>query len=130
MQDDGYRTLIERLRENGPEFARKHLALAREEIGELVAANLRAAAWVAVALVLVGLVGVAFVVLVVALFALFLPLWAAALVTMLLFLLLAALLAFIGYKKLVLHGPDRTIAQWKETAAWLRKRLQRPSASS
>ncbi len=131
MRDDAsYRTLIGRIRANGQELARKHLELARQEITEIVGANLRAAAWFAGALVFASLVLVAFVFLVVALLALVLPLWAAALVAMLLFLLAAGLLAFIGYRKLVLRGPERTIAQWKESAEWLRKRLGRPSASS
>lgn len=128
--DEGYRTLIGRIRANGQELARKHLELARQEIAEIVGANLRAAAWLAGALVFAGLVLVAFVFFVVALLALVLPLWAAALVAMLIFLLVAGLLAFIGYRKLVLRGPERTIAQWKESAEWLRKRLGRPNASS
>ena len=90
----------------------------------------RQAAWFAGALVFAGLVLVAFVFLVVALLALVLPFWAAALVAMLVFLLVTGLLALIGYRKLVLRGPKRTIAQWKESAEWLRKRLGRPSASS
>lgn len=130
MSDDGYRTLFERLRADGPALARKHVELARAEIGEIVAANLRAAAWFAGALGCLTLGGVALVILVVALLALLLPLWAAALVTILLFLAGAAILALVGYRSLVLHGPDRTIAQWKETAEWLRKRLRGPSASS
>ncbi len=128
--DEGYRTLIGRIRANGEGLARKHLELARVEITEIVGANLRAAAWFAGAIVCAGLVLIAFVFFVVALLALVLPLWAAALVAMLLFLLAALLLAFIGYRKLVLRGPERTIAQWKESAEWLRKRLGRPSASS
>ncbi len=130
MQEDSYATILDRLRANAPAFARKHLELAQTEIGEIVRANLGAAAWCAAALVFVSLIGVAFVILVVALFALLLPLWAAALVTMLHFALVAAILALIGLRKLELNGPERTIAQWKESYEWLKKRLSRPNASS
>ncbi|MSQ37925.1 MAG: phage holin family protein [Chloroflexi bacterium] len=130
MQEETYATILDRLRANAPAFARKHLELARAEIGEIVRANLGAAAWFVGALAFVGLILVAFVVFVVALLALFLPLWAAALVTMLLFALVAGILAWIGRQKLVFHGPERTVAQWKESYAWLKKRLSRPNASS
>ena len=126
----GYRGLIGRIRDNARTYLLKQIELPKQEIAELIQANLRAVLWFAIALVCIWLVLVTFVVLVVALIALVLPLWAAALVTLALFALVGALCGYIGYKKLVLHGPDRTITQLKETARWLKARLLGPNASS
>ena len=128
--EPGYRALIGDLRERALAYLRMLVRLGREEVGEILRANLRAAAWFAAALLFVLLLPIAFVMLVIALIALVLPLWASALLTMLLFALAAAALGYIGYRKLELHGPDRTIAQAKETMAWLKARLRKPSASS
>lgn len=131
MQDDpGYRELTGRLRARARSYVLTLVRLAREEVGELVRANLRAAAWFAVALLFVLLIPISFVVLVIALISLALPLWASALVALLVFALIAAALAYVGYRKLVLHGPDRTVAQAKETVEWLKTRLPRPNENS
>ena len=61
--------------------------------------------------------------------ALVLPLWASALIVLVLFLALAALSAWIGYKRLELHGPERTINSVKETVRWAKARLLGRSAS-
>ena len=126
----GYGTLLGRLRENARTYLRKTIELARQETSELVRANLRAAVWFVAALTCLWLVLVTLVVLVVALVALLLPLWAAALATLVLFALAGGAFAYVGYRKLVLHGPDRTIAQVKETARWVKSHLNGPSGSS
>jgi hypothetical protein len=66
---------------------------------------------------------------VVALVAIFLPLWASALIVLLLFAGLAALTGWRGYKKLELHGPTRTINSFKETMRWAKARLLGRTAS-
>src|SRR5438094_10648538 len=83
----GYRTLLGRIRANVRTYIRKQLELPRQEIAEIIRANLRAAIWFGVAAALgLGSLG-ALVVLAVAMAALVLPLWAAALVV---FALMAA----------------------------------------
>jgi ABC-type multidrug transport system fused ATPase/permease subunit len=125
----GYRTLLERLRQNVRAYVRKQLELPRQEIAEIVRANLRAAMWFAVAAIFVMLFLVAFTVFVIALVAILLPWWLASLVVMLLFALAAALTAYVGYKRLELHGPTRSIESVKETVRWVKARLSGRSAS-
>jgi uncharacterized membrane protein YqjE len=125
----GYRTLLGRIRNNVRLYIRRQLELPRQEIGEIVRANLRAAMWFAVAFAFALGALIALVVLVIALVALFLPWWASALVVFALFLLLAGLIGWRGYKKLELHGPTRTIDSFKETVRWAKARLLGRSAS-
>ncbi|TMC02985.1 MAG: phage holin family protein, partial [Chloroflexi bacterium] len=119
----GYRTLLGRIRNNVRLYIRKQLELPRQEIAEIVRANLRAAMWFGVAFAFVLGTLIALTVLVIALVALVLPLWAAALVVLLLFIALAALTGYIGYRKLELRGPTRTINSLKETMRWAKSRL-------
>ena len=125
----GYRTLLGRIRNNVRLYIRKQLELPRQEIAEIVRANLRAAMWFGVAFAFVLGTLIALTVLVIALVALVLPLWAAALVVLLLFIALAALTGYIGYSKLELRGPTRTINSLKETMRWAKSRLLGRSAS-
>jgi uncharacterized membrane protein YqjE len=125
----GYRTLLGRVRNNVRLYIRKQLELPRQEIAEIVRANLRAAVWFGVALAFVLCTLVALTVFVIALVSLVLPFWAAALVVLVLFLVLAALSGYIGYKKLELRGPTRTINSLKETMRWAKARLLGRSAS-
>jgi len=125
----GYRTLLGRIRNNVRLYIRKQLELPRQEIAEILRANLRAAIWFGVAFAFVLGTLIALTVFVIALIALVLPLWAAALVVLLLFIALAALTGYIGYKKLELRGPTRTINSLKETMRWAKSRLLGRSAS-
>jgi len=125
----GYRTLLGRVRDNVRLYIRKQLELPRQEIAEIVRANLRAAMWFGIALACVLCTLVALTVFVIALVSLVLPFWAAALVVLLLFMALAALTGYIGYKKLELRGPTRTINSLKETMRWAKARLLGRSAS-
>lgn len=119
----GYRTLIGRIRDNVRGLIRKHLLLPRQEITEILQANLRAAKWLAVA-ALVGLLSlVSFVILLVAIVAIWLPLWAAALIVTLVLLLITALAGLRGYRSLELRGPTRSIQSVKETVTWAKTRL-------
>lgn len=125
----GYRTLLERLRANVRAYVRKQLELPKQEIAEIVRANLQAAKWFGIALAFVLLFLVAFTVLVIALVAIVLPLWLAALIVMLLFALAAAITGYVGYKRLALHGPERSIESFKETVQWVKARLTGRGAS-
>ncbi len=125
-----YRSLFGDLRENVRAYLRGMLLLPRQEIRELVAANLRAAAWIIAGLVFALLALIALVVLFVALLALVLPLWASALVFALVFLAVGGTIAyFLGVKRLQLRGPERTIRSVKETIAWVKATLLGRSAS-
>src|SRR5438132_349515 len=125
----GYRTLLGRIRENVRLYIRKQIDLPKQEIAEIIRANLRALMWFGIALAFAFGVLVAFTVLVIALIALVLPLWASALLVFVLFIGLAALSGWRGYKKLELHGPTRTINSFKETVRWAKARLLGRTAS-
>ncbi len=125
----GYRTLLGRIRDNVRLYIRKQIALPQQEIAEIVRANLRALMWFGIALAFVLGSLIALTVLVVAVIAIFLPLWAAALIVLLLFVGLAALTGWRGYKKLELRGPTRTINSLKETMRWAKARLLGRTAS-
>jgi uncharacterized membrane protein YqjE len=125
----GYRTLLGRIRDNVRLYIRKQIALPQQEIAEIMRANLRALMWFGIALAFVLGSLIALTVLVVAVIAIFLPLWAAALIVLLLFVGLAALTGWRGYKKLELHGPTRTINSFKETMRWAKARLLGRTAS-
>ena len=125
----GYRTLLGRIRGNVRLYVRKQLELPKQEIAEIIRANLRAVAWFGVAFAFVLGTLIALTVFVIALIAIFLPWWASALIVLLLFAGLAALTGWIGYKKLDLRGPTRSIESFKETVRWAKARLLGRSAS-
>jgi uncharacterized membrane protein YqjE len=124
-----YRALLGRIRDNVRTYIRKQLELPRQEIAEIVRANLRAAMWFGIALAFVLCTLVALAVLVIAVIAIWLPFPIAALVALLLFLGLAVLTGWVGYKKLELRGPTRTITSMKETMRWAKARLLGRNAS-
>jgi hypothetical protein len=125
----GYRTLLGRVRDNVRTYIRRQMALPREEIAEIVRANVAAAKWFGVALVFLFAFLTALVVLIIALIALVLPLWASALIVLGLMGLGAGITGFVGYKRLDLRGPMRTINSVKETIRWAKQRLLGRSAS-
>ncbi len=125
----GYRTLLGRVRDNARRYVRKQLELPRQEIAEIVRANLRAALWFAIAGFFGLGAGIALVVFLIALIAIWLPLPVAALGVLLVSVVAAALAGYIGYRKLELHGPRRTISSVKETMRWAKARLLGRSAS-
>ncbi|HEY7625187.1 MAG TPA: phage holin family protein [Candidatus Limnocylindria bacterium] len=128
-EQPGYRTLLGRLRDNVRRYVRKQLELPRQEIAEIVRANLNAAKWFAVALAFVFAFLIAFVVLIIVLISLVLQPWAAALIVMGIMLLGAAITGYVGYKRLELRGPTRTMNSMKETIRWAKQRLLGRSAS-
>ena len=125
----GYQTLLRRIRDNIRLYIRKQIELPKQEIAEIIRANLRAAVWFGVAFALVLGALVSLTVLVIALIALVLPWWASALIVFVLFLALAGLTGFTGYKKLDLRGPTRSINSFKETVRWAKARLLGRTAS-
>ena len=125
----GYRTLHGRIRDNVRLYIRKQIELPKQEIAEIIRANLRAAIWFGVAFAFVLGALVSLTVLVIALIALVLPWWASALIVFVLFLALAGLTGFTGYKKLDLRGPTRSINSFKETVRWAKARLLGRTAS-
>ena len=125
----GYRTLLGRIKGNVRLYIRKQLELPKQEIAEIVRANLRALMWFGIAFAFVLGALIALTVFMIALVAIFLPWWASALIVLLLFAGLAALTGWIGYKKLELHGPTRSIESLKETVRWAKARLLGRSAS-
>ncbi len=126
----GYRTLIGRIRENVRTYIRKQIELPRQEVTEIVQANLRAVKWFGVALVLLLLFLVSFVILLIALLANVLPggdalrafLVSSTVVTLLL-VAGAGFAGWRGYRSLDICGPERSIESFKETMSWARSRL-------
>jgi uncharacterized membrane protein YqjE len=128
-EQPGYRTLLGRIRDNVRLYIRRQLELPRQEIAEIIRANLRAALWFGVALAFgLGFL-VALVVLAIALIGLVLQLWAAALIVLGVMGLGAGISGYVGYRRLELHGPTRTINSMKETIRWAKARLLGRSAS-
>jgi uncharacterized membrane protein YqjE len=125
----GYRTLLGRLRQNVRTYIRRQLELPRQEIAEIVRANVAAAKWFGVALAFALAFLIALVILIIALIALVLPLWASALIVLALMALGAGITGFVGYKRLDLRGPTRTMNSVKETIRWAKQRLLGRSAS-
>ena len=119
----GYRTLIGRIRENVRTYIRKQIELPKQEILEIIRANLAAVKWFAIALVVGLLFLVSFVILLVALIAIWLPLPVAALIVTLLLLAVTAFAGWTGYKSLDIRGPTRSIESFKETVSWAKARL-------
>ncbi len=125
----GYSTLIGRIRNNVRTYIRKQIELPKQEIAEIIKANLVAVKWFAIALAFGMLTLIAFAVFVIGLIAIWLPLWAAALIALVLFAGLTAFLGWSGYKRLELRGPTRSIQTLKETVAWAKARVLGRNAS-
>lgn len=125
----GYRSLLGRLRENVRTYIRRQLELPRQEIAEIIRANVAAAKWFGVAAAFALCFLISLVVLLIALLALVLPLWASALVILAAMALGAGLTGYIGYRRLELRGPTRTINSVKETIRWAKSRLLGRTAS-
>ena len=125
----GYRTLLGRIRDNVRLYIRRQLELPRQEIAEIIQANLVAAKWFGIAFAMVLMSLVALTVFLIGLIAIWLPLWASSLIVLVWLLGLTALTGYRGYKKLELRGPTRSINSFKETVRWAKARLLGRSAS-
>ena len=119
----GYRTLIGRIRNNVRTYIRKQIELPKQEIAEIVKANLVAVKWFAIALAFGLLTLIALAVFVIGLIAIWLPLWASALIALVLFAGLTGFIGWGGYKRLELRGPTRSIQSFKETVRWAKARV-------
>src|SRR5256885_4108569 len=124
----GYRTLIGRLRDNVRTYIRKQLELPRQEIAEIVRANLGAAKWFGVAFAFALAFLIALVVLIIALVALVLPLWASALVIAAVMAVGAGVPRDVGYKRPQPPRPPPPLQTAEETVPRGETRLLRPSA--
>lgn len=125
----GYKTLLGRVRSNVRALIRRQLELPKQEIAEILRANLNAAKFFGIAAAFALLAMIALVVFLVALVAILLPWWLSALLVLLLCGALAALFGYLGYKRLELRGPTRSINSLKETVQWAKARLLGRSAS-
>ena len=125
----GYQTLLGRIRGNVRTLIRKQLELPRQELGEIVRANLQALKWLAIGAAFALLTLIALTVFVIAILAIVLPGWLSALLVMVLFGALAAYTGYRGYKKVELRGPTRSIKSFKETVQWAKARLLGQNAS-
>jgi len=125
----GYTTLIGRIRNNVRTYLRKQIELPKQEIAEILKANLNAVKWFGIAFALLFMTIIALVVFVIGIIAIWLPLWASALIALLLFAGLTAFFAWGGYKRLELRGPTRSIQSIKETVRWAKARVLGRNAS-
>jgi uncharacterized membrane protein YqjE len=126
----GYSSLIGRIRENVRTYLRKQIELPKQEIAEILRANLRAVKWFGIALVLVMLFLVSVVALLIAILANLLPggdalrgLLVSTVIVTLLLLGGAGLTGWRGYKSLDIRGPEKSIESFKETVTWAKARL-------
>jgi len=125
----GYKTLFSRVRSNLRALVRKQLELPKQEIAEIIRANLRAAKFLGIAVGFLLLTLIALVVFLIALVAIFLPWWLSALIVLILCGALTGLFGYMGYKRIELRGPTRSINSFKETIQWAKARLLGRSAS-
>ncbi|MFA9446970.1 phage holin family protein [Egicoccus sp. AB-alg6-2] len=118
--------VVKSLTANAQELLRKEIELAKLEISEILVARVTAVAMFAgagvVGLFILGFVGVTGA----KALDLVLPEWAAWLIVTAVYILIAAILAMIGKRKLTKpsSSPDRTKASVEETVAWAKKRVQ------
>ena len=126
----GYSSLIGRIRENVRTYLRKQIELPKQEIAEILQANLRAVKWFGIALVLVMLFLVSVVALLIAILANLLPggdalrgLLVSTVIVTLLLLGGAGLTGWLGYKSLDIRGPEKSIESFRETVTWAKARL-------
>ena len=107
----------------------KQIELPKQEIAEIVKANLNAVKWFGIAAAFLFLTVIAFAVFIIGLIAIWLPLWAASLIALVLFGLVTAFFGWGGYKRLELRGPTRPIQSFKETVRWAKARVLGRNAS-
>ena len=125
----GYSTLIGRIRNNVRTYIRKQIELPKQEIAEILKANLNAAKWFGIAFAFLLLTLISFAVFVIGLIAIWLPLWASALIALVLFGAIGGFVGWGGYKRLELRGPTRSIQSIKETVRWAKARVLGRNAS-
>jgi ABC-type multidrug transport system fused ATPase/permease subunit len=125
----GYTTLIGRIRNNVRTYLRKQVELPKQELTEILKANLNAVKWFGIAFALLFMTIITLTVFVIGIIAIWLPLWASALIALLLFGGLTAFFGWGGYKRLDLRGPTRSIQSIKETVRWAKARVLGRNAS-
>ena len=110
-------------------LVRMEITSARQEVGEGVSRLGRGAVFLGIAVAFVLLLLMALVVVLISLLGLLIPLWASALVFVLVFALLAGLLGYLGVRRLM-SARDRftlpeTRASVQEDMAWAKRLLRR-----
>jgi uncharacterized membrane protein YqjE len=109
-------------------LARLEVAHGRQEIGEMLAETKTGLILIgiAVAFLFLGLITlVVTVILMTAALLSFLPAWLVALLYLVIFLAIAALLGWRGIRKIRIGPPEQTIESVKEDIAWAKRLLRR-----
>ena len=114
-----------RLIGGGVRLARLELQRGRQEVGERMGQTARGAALLGAAAAFALLALIALVVLLIVLLALLLPLWAAALIWLVIFVVVAVILAYLGKNRLRSPVPEETIESVKEDIEWAKRLLRR-----
>jgi uncharacterized membrane protein YqjE len=117
--------LVRRLVTGGVALVRLEITHGKQEVGERIRGNLRAAMLFGIAAAFGLLALIAVVNLVIALIALLVPTWLAALIALILFVVLAGLFGFLGTRRIRNPVPEETIASVKEDLAWAKRLLKR-----
>ncbi len=106
-------------------LARLEIQHGRQEVQGAIGTNTRALIFFAVAAVFGLLALIALVVLLVLVLALLLPGWLSALIWLFIFVIIGAVLAFQGKRRLRSPVPQQTIASVKEDIAWAKRLIRR-----
>jgi uncharacterized membrane protein YqjE len=122
---EGVVALARRLVSSGVTLARLEIQSGRQEVGESLGSNARAALFFGIAAFFGLLAIIALVGLIIALLAFVLPTWASALVVLVTFIVLGLLFALAGRRRIRNPVPQETIASVKEDLAWARRLLRR-----
>jgi uncharacterized membrane protein YqjE len=109
-------------------LAKLEVTHGRQEIGEMLAVTKSGLILIGIAIGLVFLAVITFVVMIILVTAAllsFLPAWLVALLWLVIFLAVAALLAWRGIRRIRIGPPEQTIASVKEDIAWAKRLLRR-----
>jgi uncharacterized membrane protein YqjE len=109
-------------------LARLEVTHGRQELGEMLAETKSGVILIGIAAAFAFLALITFVVTIIlatAALLSFLPAWLVALVYLLIFAALAALLAWRGIRRIRVGPPEQTIASVKEDIAWAKRLLRR-----
>ncbi|HET6380470.1 MAG TPA: phage holin family protein [candidate division Zixibacteria bacterium] len=109
------------------QLARLEVTRGRQEIGEMLAETRSGLVLIGIALVVALLALITFVMTVVLGIAALtgLPEWLVALIVLLIFIVLAGLLAFLGVRRIRIGPPEETIEAVKEDMAWVKRLIRR-----
>lgn len=118
-----YRSLLGNLRAHIRTYVAKQLLLPRQEVQELIAANMRAVVLMLVGAILLFLFLMQLLAFAVAMLVVSGYWWLAVLLVLLPLLLGGIVLLVLGKNRLALRGPERSIRSMKETVSWVKATL-------